>query len=215
MIQNDMQKKSTPSSASSIFLILTLVLIIASLIATILVYLINRQPQILKVMFPDAHSLIILIVCAVIYLLHFLALAWGRISTHAARAFGFLMIGLALGVLLTLWIGDSSIQNYDLYDNFFRMLYTYYFLVLFVPCLFWIGGLSIFSMPCNFFSSLPLLFYYLTFALIVIHPKYGFIIISFFYVPLAAFIFPRHRRLAEYWRPTRLPRIKSPKPAAQ
>lgn len=201
MIGAEMQNKPRRAASRPIFLTVSLALIIVALTTAVCAVLLNHQPRFLTMLIPTGKNLVVLLICLGVYLVHFLPLTWGRVSTHAARKWAFIIICLLPSIVLL--IGGHFAARAGNNPSYYLMA------LIPIGCLIWTSGMITYSIPCNFISSLPLLLHYLMIALIATRPAGAGVVLLAFYIPLASFTFPHHRRLVEYWKPKRLPRIRA------
>lgn len=147
-----------------------------------------------------------------LYLAHFLVLRLKqRLTTHSAR-----LIGCVFALIICLSICSTVFLTYWM-DNpdGFRFLGALVKTGLFLPVLLCVSNIIIFSLPSTFVSSIPLLLSYLAIALVLQGEDLFYrVMLGIFITLLPGIFFPRHRRLGEYWRPSRLPRLGTPKTTA-
>lgn len=135
------------------------------------------------------------------FLFHFLLLRFSRqLSTRRARLLAILP-SLLLFILVLCAFSVLHDNQSGPFIGFF--LIPYLLLTAF-------SGFVAFSLPCTLLSALPLLMSYLMIALLVgSHGKAASAIIALLAFAMSGYLFPRHRRLREYWRPAPLPRLRA------
>jgi len=134
-----------------------------------------------------------------IYALHAWVLARSRsLTTHSAREWAALWIASIFAVG---WAASVGLRMPELAS-------ANAVAIPMVVVLLWLPGVFVYSMPSSPLGTLPLLLHYFIFFLIFgTGGRFVGHLLTFAYLPLASYLFPWHRRLADYWRPTRLPRL--------
>ncbi len=136
-------------------------------------------------------------VAAIAWLLHVVALHFSRDqSTHGGRVWGYTMAIVYCSVI--------PIAGFATYQPDIGV--SAFIIGMLIVCV-WMPGLQTYSVPSSTFSAVVLALHYLILAFAVFSGFLPLFLVS--YLPLAGFLFPRHRRLCEYWAPRRLSRIRS------
>lgn len=202
-----------PSKPTPFFTPLVVALLVLVALATLLYGQGSSLTDLLDRLLGNPSLLYVPLGCLGCFMIHFLVLTFSRsLSTHSARQAGLVLtvlLPLALIAALAAW--EHAIYNPEGAVSMGRLA--------FIPLLMlvWFPGVIVYSMPSSFFGALPLLLHYLAAALIIYlvmaadNLLAALVVSSIFifaYFPLAGYLFPRHRRLKAYLKPTRLPRIK-------
>ena len=127
-----------------------------------------------------------------------------RLGTHAARIMGGAAIFLVVAECFCLEVFQNAPpppSGREFFAALSAVFITACGAILFLP------GLWVFSMPSSLFSAIPLVLH-IGLLLAILGSPY-FAVVGFAFFMLSAYFFPKHRRLVEFWRPTRLPRIKA------
>jgi hypothetical protein len=173
--------------------------------------------------FDNVRSVFALLGSLFIYALHALMLNnIPQLGTHTAR-----IAGLAFFLLIPIPFWKGCLLLHAAPNNWAI------FIIIFVLMLALMPGVVIISQPATLPGTLPLLPYYLLIPMFFLpSPQHSllrglwysshdveiialplldclvlFTLVFFAYIPLAGYLFPRHRRLRALWRPEPLPRL--------
>lgn len=146
-----------------------------------------------------------LAVVGLLFLLHASLLLFARKSTTHSIRRTLALIPVSLGVgfaLFSVFLGWRDSNAHELLFSGLVMSVAAPIVALFLG-----SGFIVFSMPSTKLTLLPLFINYAALCAFMLNGSGALLFVIFAYLPLAGLLFPKHRRMAEYWRPTRLPNV--------